>query len=544
MKIVKTLLFYFALIFSVVLLFATDAFTADEKDPKIKDKKIFESDIVIQNGRVMDPLSGYDHVATIAIKDGKVAAISTKKGWSQALSARANKVIDASGLVVAPGFINTHTHEGMIAESMKVFVRDGITTWLGGNCGFSSYPLSDYFDELETNGMHNNYASLTGHSRLRSLEGLGSFTPANPEQVASMVNNLSQDMQNGSFGISYGSYYAPGCTYEEMLATAQESARVGGMAASHMRDNLYNAEGLGMGNYILNAEVLEEALQTAREADIPYIISHLTDLTYGTGTTGFALGAISQALYGEELRLAVDVIGFDSFPNNFFTILRYGQVPIPYLLALSGAQISDFQVTEDVIIDGNVYMEAYEYFSSVGQAQTIMDAILAGETTSPGVMCHIVKPANTLLALAEPFVFIGNDGSVRRDSSTGELSGHPRSAGAFARFLGHWARDHDLMNLMQALYKTSAAPALWLGLAEKGRIQLGSDADIVVFDPATIVDTATTTPGNMLNAPEGIYHVLVNGVLVVEDQELTGEKPGKVIRRTWTIPGSVYEMPD
>jgi N-acyl-D-aspartate/D-glutamate deacylase len=100
------------------------------------------------------------------------------------------------------------------------------------------------------------------------------------------------------------------------------------------------------------------------------------------------------------------------------------------------------------------------------------------------------------------------------------------------------------MNLMQALYKTSAAPALWLGLAEKGRIQLGSDADIVVFDPATIVDTATTTPGNMLNAPEGIYHVLVNGVLVVEDQELTGEKPGKVIRRTWTIPGSVYEMPD
>jgi N-acyl-D-aspartate/D-glutamate deacylase len=539
MKLTKTLVFSLVFIFSLVVLFSTDSFTASKKD-----KKILECDLVIRNGRVIDPLTGYDRVASIGIKKGKIAVISTKKGWSRALAAKANQVIDASGLVVAPGFINTHTHEGQIEESMKIFVRDGITTWIGGNCGSSYYPLSDYFDELETNGMYNNYASLTGLNRLRSLESLDRFDGATPEQISSMVNRLNQDMQDGSFGVSYGSYYGPGCTYEEMLATAQESARLGGMAASHIRDSLFNMAVLGLGDLIYNGEMLEEALQTAREAEIPYIISHLTDVTYGTGTTGFALGAISQSLYGEGLRLAVDVIGFDSFPNDFFTILRYGAVPIDFLLGLSGAQISDFQVTEDVVINGNVYMEAYEYFSSLEQAETIMAAILAGETTSPGVLCHIVKPANTLLALAEPFVFIGNDGSVRKDPSSGELLGHPRSAGAFARFLGHWARDHGLMNLKQALYKTSAGPALWLGLTGKGRIQLGADADIVVFDPDTIVDKATPSPGNMLNAPAGIHHVLVNGVVVVEGQDLTGEKPGRVVRRTWTIPGNVYEIPD
>ncbi|MBN1618747.1 amidohydrolase family protein [Candidatus Dojkabacteria bacterium] len=539
MKLSKYFLIAFVITFSVVILFGTGSLTAKDKD-----KRIPKCDIVIKDGRVMDPLTGYDNCATVGIKNGKIVAITKKKGWSKALSAQADKVVDASGLVVAPGFINTHTHEGMIEESMKVFVRDGITSWIGGNCGSSYYPLSDYFDEMESNGMYNNYGSLTGLNTLRSLEGLDVFTPANSEQLASMVYHLAQDLQNGGFGVSFGSYYGPGCTYEEMLATAQESVSAGGMAASHIRDNLFNADGIGMGDYIVNAEALDEAIQTSRETGIPYIISHLTDVTYGTGTTGYALGVISEAIYGEGLRLAVDVIGSDSFPNNFFTILRYGTVPIPYLLGLSGAQITDFQVTEDVIIDGGVYMEAYEYFSSIDQAQTIMDAILAGETTSPGVLCHIIKPANTLLALAEPFVFIGNDGSVRKNPSTGELEGHPRAAGAFARFLGHWVRDHDLMNLMEALYKTSAAPALWLGLQEKGRLQIGCDADIVVFDPDTIIDTATTTPGNMLSPPEGIYYVLVNGALVVEDGILTDEKPGRVIRRNWSIPGIIYEMPN
>jgi len=131
---------------------------------------------------------------------------------------------------------------------------------------------------------------------------------------------------------------------------------------------------------------------------------------------------------------------------------------------------------------------------------------------------------------------------VTRNPETEELDGHPRAAGAFARFIGHWARDMGVMNLMQALYKATAAPALWFGFDNKGRLQAGSDADIVVFDPDTIIDKAQCTPGHFLDAPEGTDYVIVNGSIVVDHGELTGEKPGRVIRRTWAIPG-VFESP-
>jgi N-acyl-D-aspartate/D-glutamate deacylase len=236
--------------------------------------------------------------------------------------------------------------------------------------------------------------------------------------------------------------------------------------------------------------------------------------------------------------MAVDVIGADSFPNDFFTIVRYGEYPLDILMALADAQPSDFQVTEDVYIDGTLYMEAFSACESVEQAQTLLTAIQEGRAQSPGVLCHIVDPANTMLALAEPFVFVGNDGYVDRIEATGELDGHPRAAGTFSRFLGHWARDNGVMNLMQALYKATAAPAIWFGLETKGRIQAGADADLVVFDPEGIIDMANTDDkSHFLEPPSGIDYVVVAGSVVVDHGRLTGSTPGKVIRRTWAVPG-------
>ncbi|MFC1888779.1 amidohydrolase family protein [Thermodesulfobacteriota bacterium] len=496
-----------------------------------------ECDLVITGGRVIDPLTGFDDLAAVGILGDSIERIATDAEEAASLVDRAARVIDASGLVVSPGFINTHTHEGDIQESMKVFVKDGITTWIGGNCGASYHPLSEFYGALEADGIPNNYASLTGLNTLRSLAGLDAFEPATETEITEMVQMLSEDMEAGGMGISFGSYYGPGCTTEEMIATASEAAAHGGMAASHIRDNLFNLESLGLPNYILNAQYLQEAIDTARAADVPYIVSHLTDITYGNGTTGFALGSIAQAIHTEGLRMAVDVIGFDSFPNDFYTIIRYGTIPIGILMAMAEAVPSDFQVTEDVFIDGNLFMEAYEYLACLDQAETLLAAIEAGEAESPGVLCHIIKPANTMLALAEPFVFIGNDGAVTIDPDTGEPAGHPRSAGAFARFIGRWSRDHGVMNLMQALYKATAAPAVWFGLEDKGRLQEGADADIVVFDADAIIDRATTEVGRMLDPPEGISYVIVNGIVVVDQNDLTGEMPGEPIRRTWAVPG-------
>jgi N-acyl-D-amino-acid deacylase len=502
-----------------------------------------DHDLVITGGRVIDPLSGTDAIATIAVKDGTIQRITQDPGEGASLADSAARVIDASGRVVSPGFINTHTHEGDIQESMKAFVKDGITTWVGGNCGFSEIPLADFFSEIEEDGLYNNYATLTGLNALRGQVGVDTFDEASGEQIEEMVEILAADMEQGSMGVSFGSYYNPGCSYEEMLATAQEAARHGGMASSHIRDNLFNLKALiPFLNYYLNKEFLTEAIRTAREADIPYIVSHLTDVTYGPGSTEFALTMIGGVLEQEGLRLAVDVIGSDSFPNDFFTIARYGTVPLDILMAMADAVPTDFQVTEDVFIDGELYMEAFETLTRIEQAETLMQAILEGRAESPGVLCHIIDPENTMLALSKPFVFVGNDGSISRDPETDERIGHPRAVGSFARFIGYWARDMRVMSLEAALFKATGAPAFWLGLDRKGRLQEGCDADIVIFDPERIIDRAEASPGNMLRPPDGIDYVIVNGAVAVEGTELTGEKAGRVIRRTWEVPGVHYGL--
>jgi len=497
-------------------------------------------DVVIADGRVMDPASGRDETAAVAVSDGRIARISADPAAMSEMAARAARVIDASGLVVAPGFINTHTHEGDVQESMKVFVPDGITTWIGGNCGSSpGVPIRAFFEDLEQDGLYNNYAGLTGLNSLRTVVGLGYRDGADEDQVQEMVDLLAEDLAEGSMGVSFGAYYHPGCTFEEMLATAAESAARGGMAASHMRDNLFHV----LGSFILNTQVLDEALATAEQAGVPYIVSHITDITYGLPATRLVLDRVSEAIYGRGLPMAADVIGSNSFPNDFFTIARYGEVPVGILMAVAGAEPEDFQVTEEVCVDGQLFLEAYDSPESVEQIQFLMDAILEGRAESPGVLCHIVRPENTLLALSRPFVFVGNDGYVDRDPDTGAPAGHPRAAGSFARFIGHWARDLGGMDLMQALRKATAAPAAWFGLERKGRLDVGFDADIVVFDPDRIIDTAVCAPGNtdpatFLDPPAGIRCVVVNGTVVVENGELTGEKSGQVIRRTWSVPGT------
>ena len=500
-------------------------------------------DLVIINGRVMDPVTGRDETATVALSKGKIALVSVDPGTTSNILGRSARVVDAGGLVVSPGFINTHTHEGDIQESMKVYVKDGITTWIGGNCGSSpGYPIRGFFQELERDGLYNNFASLTGLNSLRNQVGLDYMAGASDEQITQMVDMLANDLADGSMGVSFGSYYHPGCAFEEMLATATEAAAQGGMAASHIRDNLFHI----FGNLILYAEVLDEAIQTARQAGLPYIVSHITDITYGIKATQHMLDRIAEAIYDEGLPMAADVIGANSFPNDFFTIARYGTIPLGILLAVARAEPGDFQVTEDVYVNGSLFLEAYESPESVEQIQALMNAILDGQAESPGVLCHIIRPDNTMLALSRPFVFVGNDGYVNKDPATGKLEGHPRAAGSFARFIGHWARDMGAMDLMQALYKATAAPAIWFGLEDKGRLGPGYDADIVIFDPESIIDTAVCEPGNtdpdtFLDPPAGIHYVIVNGKVVVENGELTGEKSGEVIRRTWDVPGMVTD---
>ena len=219
-------------------------------------------------------------------------------------------------------------------------------------------------------------------------------------------------------------------------------------------------------------------------------------------------------------------------------------VPVRLGLAMTGTSVSDFQVLEDVYINDKLYMKKYDYFKWVFQGQLLSNAIKDGVAESPRVWCYIVKPENTIAALKRSFVFMGNDGSVGRNPETGELDGQPRTVACFSRLFGHWVREEGAITFMQAMYKATLAPALWFGLDNKGRLQVGKDADITLFDPETIIDRASPIPEEHLIRPDGIPYVIVNGVLVLDEGELTGNKPGQVLRRTWTIPGDTQEVID
>jgi len=538
-------------------------------------------DLIVSGGRVIDPESGRDEVATVGVRGGVIRAVVPGDGADLPRAPGAT-VIDASGLVVAPGFINTHTHEtnltgsNQVKESGKAFVQDGVTFWLGGNCGLSAtgvrlkfgdvvldnlmgLSLAEYLEDADRQGLYNHYGTLTGHISLRGDAGCEHGQPESDQQIEHMVQALREELDAGSFGISYGPFYDPGSTTKAMIALAAESRARGGMAAIHTRNptfNLWNVLVPGWGeapgpNWILFGDSITEAIDICRQSGAPLIVSHLTDMAYN-GSTLWTLDHVEGAIRGEGLPVAADVIGYDTFMNDFFALTRFGEIPVRLLMIFAGVEPSQFWMAEDVFVDGQLYMAAYERMQTVEQAETLAEAFREGRAAagpdsmsiSVGVWCNIVSPESTKLALKRPFVFMGSDGGVSRNPKTGALSVQPRSYACFSRLLGHWSRQEGAISLEQALFKATIAPALWLGLDRKGRIQEGCDADITIFDPDAIIDRAQAAPGMLDLPPDGIAYVLVAGQVVVDHGQLTGRTPGRVVRRTWQVPGDTGAVLD
>jgi N-acyl-D-amino-acid deacylase len=325
-------------------------------------------------------------------------------------------------------------------------------------------------------------------------------------------------MEAGAVGITYGPFYAPGSSYEEMLALAKEVSRLDGCAASHIRTPPRRP--------MADMESLNEALNTAREADLPFIISHMGAPHVGRKSTGTAMEFILEARE-EGLQVATDCHPFDAYQTG----LAAATFETPR------SDYSDIEVATTVVINGEVVMKAGEPFSSPEQFHSIRDRVKSGEIPDPSVIGRLYPLHKTFMWLSAPITMVENDGAIRIDPATGKYSGHPRSAGSFARFLGYWVRERGVCDLMTALSKTSTMAAFWLGLEQKGRVQVGYDADLTLFNVDEIIDRATyTEPGQ---PSKGIPYVIVNGVLAVEDGELTGKQAGQVIRRTWKIPGAL-----
>lgn len=501
-------------IFSLLIL-CLSSYDCSQNKPPIPEG---EYDLVITKGRIMDPEAEIETIADIGVRNGRICAIVSP---GQALKAK--KTIDADGLVVAPGFIDMHAHNGMIDMTMQAHVLDGVTTMISGNCGGHPYPVDEHLNKLEQGGALINYATLAGHNTFRRLAGIKDRNAtATAAQIETMGKLAAEEMMSGALGLSYGIAYAPGASYEEILSLAQVVAGHGGMLSSHARSGAIDQEGI---------DSFREMIRLARDSDVPLEFSHIGSTLAKSDNMDKFLEEMAQAR-AEGVRISADIYSYLAAESSMSSAITD-----PGFFERHGHKPQDIEVVGTVKIDGKVFLEPGSRFKDEEQFYYVRDKILSGEIPDPGMIAHIMKPDKVKLGMTNPFVMCGSDGIVGMDRVTQKYKGHPRVAGNFSRFLGYWTREEGTVDLMTALFKTSTQAALFLGLSNKGRIAVGADADIVIFNPETITDKSTFGE-DFMAPPEGIDYVIVNGKLTVSRGKLLpGVNAGKVIRRTWAIPG-------
>ncbi len=497
-------------------------------------------DLLIRNGRVVDGSGNPWYMADVGIRDGRIVAIGRLEG------AAATRVIDATGRIVAPGFIDVHTHgEDAIRRMPDAvnFVRDGVTSIVLGNCGGSVTDLAEYFAALRATGISLNVAMLIGHNSVRrSVMGTEQRDPA-PEEMARMEQLVERAMREGAVGFSTGLVYIPG-TYsktEEVLALARVAARYGGVYASHIRDE---------GSRLF--EAIEEALNIGRTAGMPVEISHFkvaNKQMWGQSTRSIQMVLDARAA---GLDVTVDQYPYTASSTNLGVLLPSwalagGQREINRRLADPATRKRIAEEMAEHIRNRNgfdrldyAYVAGCEWDRSLegksiaqinrerGRAATFANEIATVlemmEQGGARMVYHVMSEEDVERILQFPYSMVASDGRV---AEFGEGVPHPRYYGTNARVLARYVREYGVIRLEEAIRKMTSLPAQRFGFAERGLLRPGMRADVVVFDPAKITDRATFQRPHAYS--EGFAYVLVNGQMVVENDRHTGARPGQIL---------------
>ncbi|MFQ5605723.1 MAG: amidohydrolase family protein [bacterium] len=450
-------------------------------------------EIVIRGGRVIDPESGFDRVTDVATRADKIVAIGRRLGAGEV-------EIDASGLVVSPGFIDVlasvppnihaHTHK----------ITDGVTTCFGMHGG--PIDVEKYRRDFETSGALVNYAAAVGDRTLRRAAGATDRTkPAAPEQIKKMQILTDQAIEAGAVGIGFGINYAPGMSYEEVFALFEVAAKNNVPCHLHAR---YKGNVFPLTMSLAVEEVIAVAAATGAQAQL----AHLTSSTVGSAP-------LSIKLIEGAAKHGIDV-AFD------FHVWTRNQTSIQSALYEPGWQERFGGITyHDIYLAETQEPLTKERFHELHNSD--------GYTL---VQTEFIPEEEIALAIGSPLGMISSDsGGLWSPDGHESETGHPRGTGTFARFLGRYVRDRKIVSLMEGLKKITLLPAMRLQrsvpeMLKKGRLQVGSDADITVFDPATIMDRASYQQPYLYS--EGVLYVIVNGVLVLREGEIVdGVKPGR-----------------
>ncbi|MFY4050644.1 N-acyl-D-amino-acid deacylase family protein, partial [Achromobacter xylosoxidans] len=475
-----------------------------------------EYDLIISGGLIADGLGGPARRADVAINGERIAAIGDGSGW------RARRRIDASGRVVAPGFIDCHTHDDSAllgSPLMRPKVSQGVTTVVTGNCGISLAPvhapgdtvppplnllaqhtgelyarMQDYAAALDASPAAVNSLALVGHSSLRvsAMERLD--RPADKREIAAMRHALDQAMAAGAAGLSTGLYYptAMHASTEEVIGVAEPLASWQGLYTTHLRDEADHV-----------CDAMEEAFLIGRAADVPAILSHhKVTGKHNHGRTAETLALFDRARADQPL-------GMDVYPYAASsTILEPRRVPAGEKIIVTWSQtrpeIQGVDLRELAAREGKDPQRLAEELSPGGAIYFSMD-----EDDVKRVIGH-------------GSVMIGSDGLPH------DQRPHPRLWGAFSRVLGRYVREMRVLGMEEAIRRMTSLTAAQFGLRDRGVLRAGCYADVVVFDPAVVADLATFA--EPLQPSAGIQAVLVNGQLVEEGGAATGARPGRLLR--------------
>lgn len=451
-------------------------------------------DLVLSGGRVMDPESGLDAVRHVGIRDGKITAISESPLDGET-------VVDVSGLVVAPGFIDLHAH-GQNRYSSRLQARDGVTTALELEGGTDD--VEQWYARREGQAVIH-YGATASHGAARRL-ALGGQEEAvrlaaGLEQVAVMENRLREELGRGALGIGYGIQYTPGARREEIHRMFQLAAEEGVTNFVHIRY-------AGMVEPGSSIEAVHEMIANAASTGAGVHIVHI-------GSSGLGQVPTLLSLIEGARERGLDVTT-EVYPYTAASTDIRAAIFDPGWRERFGSDYGDIE------------------WDATGERLT-EETFNERRETGGRIIAHIIPQEMFELALAHPLVMVASDGVPFLDGN-----GHPRGAGTFARVLGRYVREEGLLTLMDALRKMTLMPAQRLEayvpqMANKGRLRFGADADITVFDPATVIDNATFEAPTQPSG--GIEHVIVSGTFVVRDAELIeAALPGQAIRRRGVQP--------
>jgi N-acyl-D-amino-acid deacylase len=516
-------------------------------------------DTVICYGRVFDGEKVLPWGTCVGVKNGRIARL----GWLEA--ARARKRINAWGKVVAPGFIDVHTHvEANISPNRAFraanFLQQGVTTIITGNCGTSTLNTRALLAGLERNGTQVNVATLVGHNSIRESVMGSSHEPANEGEIAAMRDIIKQNMRAGALGFSTGLAYAPGCFAHrgEIVTLAKAAAALGGLYVTHLRDEGVEGE-----------SALEEALAIGRAASASVHISHFkvaSKAQWGEAASRLHLldaerskgRKVTLDLYGytasstsTDILLPLDVRGarlnwkkilddpvrrrevvrgmLDLLGRNGFS--DYGYARIAYFYPrreLNGKTISQ---VADMLRDTLPMWDVQSRFGlTAPPADEIRTVLFLASRGGAQMVYFDMSEQDVETIMRSPFASFGTASSVR---SPDLATSHPRGTGNFPRILAHYVREKDVLSLDEALRKMTSLAADTFGLSGRGRIREGDPADLVIFDPRTIQDQSTYD--SPLSAPTGIDLVMVNGGLAFDHGQMNKQNFGQALRRSLSI---------